>query len=56
MIESLKDKIQDLRNRVSGLSLEVEGMRIHQSSSAEFILGELRAMTKEIKELMEKLK
>lgn len=51
----LKAKVLELQNSVRGLSLEVEGMRQHQSSSATFILDELDDLTKAINELIRRI-
>ena len=55
-MDELRAKVRELQNSVRGLSMEVEGLRVHTSSASTFILDELESLTKAINELINKLR
>jgi hypothetical protein len=54
--KTLHDKLIDLSTSIKGLRTEVESWRKHTSSSSDFIMIELEALTRSLDNFLKELK
>lgn len=53
--EDLIEKLQEVRNCIKGLSLEVEGLRLNNNSNSDFILVALKDLLISVNRMLDKV-
>lgn len=53
--DDLIGKLQEVRNAIKGLSLEIEGLRMNNNSTGEFILVALKDLLVSVNRMLDKV-
>jgi hypothetical protein len=53
--DDLVGKLQEVRNSIKGLSLEIEGLRLNNNSTGDFILVALKDLLVSVNRMLDKV-
>lgn len=53
--DDLVGKLQEVRNSIKGLSLEIEGLRLNNNSTGDFILVALKDLLLSVNRMLDKV-